>query len=78
VRRGQFNLVEVILPLGVTSKTLTLLVWGFKAVRARTSSPIQACLCSLPWRLKVNRRFDGPIYLFGCEEDFRLRSHRPS
>jgi hypothetical protein len=39
--------------------------------------PIQAFLCSLPWWLKVDRRFDSPIYLFGCEENFRLRSHCP-
>jgi hypothetical protein len=24
----------------------------------------------LAWWLKVNRRFDSPIYLFGCEETF--------
>jgi hypothetical protein len=32
----------------------------------------------LPWWLKVDRRFDGPIYLFGSEEHFRIRSHCPS
>jgi hypothetical protein len=31
----------------------------------------------LPWWLKVDRRFDSPIYLFGCEEHFRIRSHCP-
>jgi hypothetical protein len=39
--------------------------------------PIQAFLCSLPWWLKVDRRFDSPIDLFGSEENFRLRSHCP-
>ena len=36
-RRGQFALVEVMLPRGVTSKTLARFVSGFKAVRARTT-----------------------------------------
>jgi hypothetical protein len=31
----------------------------------------------LPWWSKVDRRFDSPIYLFGCEEHFRTRSHCP-
>lgn len=31
----------------------------------------------LPWWLKVDRRFDSPIYLFRCEEHFRIRSHCP-
>jgi indolepyruvate decarboxylase len=36
-RRGQFSLVDVMLPRGVTSKTLARFVSGFKAVRARTT-----------------------------------------
>jgi indolepyruvate decarboxylase len=35
-RRGQFTLVEVMLPRGATSKTLARFVSGFKAVRARS------------------------------------------
>jgi indolepyruvate decarboxylase len=38
-RRGQFSLVEVMLPRGVTSRTLAQFVSGFKAARARTSAP---------------------------------------
>jgi indolepyruvate decarboxylase len=38
-RRGQFSLVEVMLPRGVTSRTLAQFVSGFKAARARTSTP---------------------------------------
>jgi len=37
VRRGEFALVEVMLPRGATSRTLARFVSGFKAVRARTS-----------------------------------------
>jgi indolepyruvate decarboxylase len=36
-RRGEFALVEVMLPRGVTSKTLTRFASGFKAMRARTT-----------------------------------------
>src|SRR5215467_1313705 len=36
-RRGQFSLVEVMLPRGVTSDTLARFVSGFKAARARAS-----------------------------------------
>ncbi|MCC6776232.1 MAG: indolepyruvate/phenylpyruvate decarboxylase [Hyphomicrobiales bacterium] len=36
-RRGQFSLVEVMLPRGATSRTLTRFVTGFKAARARTT-----------------------------------------
>jgi indolepyruvate decarboxylase len=36
-RRGEFALVEVMLPRGVTSETLTRFVSGFKAMRARTT-----------------------------------------
>lgn len=35
-RRGQFTLVEIMLPRGATSKTLARFVSGFKAVRARS------------------------------------------
>ena len=35
VRRGEFALVEVMLPRGTTSRTLARFVSGFKAVRAR-------------------------------------------
>jgi indolepyruvate decarboxylase len=38
-RRGQFSLVEVMLPRGATSRTLARFVSGFKAARARTSRP---------------------------------------
>jgi indolepyruvate decarboxylase len=38
-RRGQFSLVEVMLPRGSTSRTLARFVSGFKAARARTSRP---------------------------------------
>ena len=38
-RRGVFSLVEVMLPRGVTSRTLARFVSGFKAARARTSAP---------------------------------------
>jgi indolepyruvate decarboxylase len=34
-RRGQFSLVEVMLPRGVTSETLARFVTGFKSVRER-------------------------------------------
>ena len=34
-RRGQFSLVEVMLPRGVTSDRLARFVAGFKSVRAR-------------------------------------------
>jgi indolepyruvate decarboxylase len=34
-RRGQFSLIEVMLPRGMTSDTLARFVSGFKAVRAR-------------------------------------------
>ena len=34
-RRGQFSLVEVMLPRGATSNTLARFVSGFKAARAR-------------------------------------------
>ena len=34
-RRGQFSLVEVVLPRGVTSDTLARFVSGFKSVRER-------------------------------------------
>jgi len=34
-RRGQFSLVEAMLPRGVTSDTLARFVAGFKAARAR-------------------------------------------
>lgn len=36
-RRGQFALIEVMLPRGATSRTLARFVSGFKAVRARSS-----------------------------------------
>jgi indolepyruvate decarboxylase len=42
-RRGQFALVEVMLPRGVTSKTLARFVSGFKAVRRerlKLNSPV--------------------------------------
>src|SRR5262245_16672670 len=35
-RRGQFSLIEVMLPRGATSETLTRFVSGFKAARARS------------------------------------------
>ena len=38
-RRGQFSLVEVMLPRGATSRTLARFVSGFKAARARSSAP---------------------------------------
>ena len=38
-RRGQFSLVEVMLPRGAISTTLARFVAGFKAARARASSP---------------------------------------
>jgi len=38
-RRGQFSLVEVMLPRGATSRTLAQFVSGFKAARARSSAP---------------------------------------
>ena len=38
-RRGQFSLVEVMLPRGATSTTLARFVSGFKAARARAPSP---------------------------------------
>ncbi|MEA2990208.1 MAG: indolepyruvate decarboxylase [Alphaproteobacteria bacterium] len=38
-RRGQFSLVEVMLPRGATSATLARFVAGFKAARTRTGSP---------------------------------------
>jgi indolepyruvate decarboxylase len=34
LRRGQFSLVEVMLPRGATSRTLARFVSGLKAVRA--------------------------------------------
>jgi len=34
-RRGQFSLIEVMLPRGATSDTLTRFVTGFKAARTR-------------------------------------------
>jgi indolepyruvate decarboxylase len=34
-RRGQFSLIEVMLPRGVTSATLARFVSGFKAARAK-------------------------------------------
>ena len=34
-RRGQFSLVEVMLPRGVTSETLARFVSGFKSIRER-------------------------------------------
>ena len=34
-RRGQFSLIEVMLPRGMTSDTLARFVSGFKAVRER-------------------------------------------
>jgi indolepyruvate decarboxylase len=34
-RRGQFSLIEVMLPRGATSDTLARFVSGFKSVRAR-------------------------------------------
>ena len=37
-RRGQFSLIEVMLPRGVTSDTLARFVAGFKAARERASS----------------------------------------
>lgn len=37
-RRGQFSLIEVMLPRGVTSKTLARFVSGFKAVRAKAAA----------------------------------------
>src|SRR5712675_662490 len=37
-RRGQFSLVEVMLPRGVTSDTLARFVAGFKAARARAAN----------------------------------------
>jgi indolepyruvate decarboxylase len=37
-RRGIFSLIEVMLPRGVTSKTLARFVAGFKAARERTAS----------------------------------------
>ena len=37
-RRGQFSLVEVMLPRGATSTTLARFVSGFKAARARAAS----------------------------------------
>ena len=37
-RRGQFALIEVMLPRGKTSQTLARFVVGFKAVRARAGS----------------------------------------
>ena len=37
VRRGVFSLVEVMLPRGATSRTLTRFVSGFQAVRARAA-----------------------------------------
>jgi len=38
-RRGQFTLIEVMLPREAISKTLARFVSGFKAVRARASAP---------------------------------------
>ncbi len=38
-RRGQFSLVEVMLPRGATSKTLARFVSGFQAARARAAPP---------------------------------------
>src|SRR5205085_6637059 len=38
-RRGQFSLIEVMLPRGAISTTLALFVAGFNAARARPSSP---------------------------------------
>jgi indolepyruvate decarboxylase len=38
-RRGQFSLVEVMLPRGVTSRTLARFVSGFQAARARPAAP---------------------------------------
>jgi indolepyruvate decarboxylase len=35
LRRGQFSLVEVMLPRGATSDTLARFVAGFKSVRER-------------------------------------------
>ena len=37
-RRGQFTLIEVMLPREAISKTLARFVSGFKAVRARASA----------------------------------------
>jgi indolepyruvate decarboxylase len=37
-RRGQFSLIEVMLPRGVTSKTLERFVSGFKAIRAKAAA----------------------------------------
>jgi indolepyruvate decarboxylase len=37
-RRGQFSLIEVMLPRGATSMTLARFVSGFKAARARAAS----------------------------------------
>ena len=36
-RRGQFSLIEVMLPRGATSQTLARFVSGFKAARARSN-----------------------------------------
>jgi indolepyruvate decarboxylase len=36
-RRGQFALIEVMLPRGATSRTLARFVSAFKAVRARST-----------------------------------------
>ena len=38
-RRGQFSLVEVMLPRGATSQTLARFVSGFAAARSRTTPP---------------------------------------
>ena len=51
---------------------LVVLETGLGPVRQTQKNPLL-----LPWWLKVDRRFDSPIYLFGCEEHFRIRSHCP-
>jgi indolepyruvate decarboxylase len=47
-RRGQFSLVDVMLPRGATSNTLASFVSGFKSVRARMESPRQEASVSAP------------------------------
>ena len=60
-RRGVFSLVEVMLPRGVTSKTLARFVKGFKAVRERAAGAVRPCAVALlPLRLpKWRCAFEG-------------------
>ena len=56
----------------LTRDSLRKLGSSARGCRRRRRDPLL-----LPWWLKVDRRFDSPIYLFGCEEHFRIRSHCP-